>query len=183
MGLENHRFFLLFNFYLLLGLIYSSLSVYSIKDNYVFKYIHHDPLSFILVLDTILLPIFIFYNLYIWFLAVVGVTNVEFIAQTTGHRANNYDFSFSHARDNLFKIFGTLNFIRMFSASLRLNSFSGIEWSFQMKELGFNEYGECEREGDRKRLTQSSSLEMSRITDNPYDDDKDGSLEAEDAEI
>jgi len=30
----------------------------------------------------------------------------------------------------------------MLSPSLRYNPFNGIEWSFQMKDLGFNEYGE-----------------------------------------
>ena len=28
------------------------------------------------------------------------------------------------------------------SPSLRYNPFNGIEWSFQMKDLGFNEFGE-----------------------------------------
>jgi len=30
----------------------------------------------------------------------------------------------------------------MLSPSLRYNPFNGIEWSFQMKDLGFDEFGE-----------------------------------------
>ena len=30
------------------------------------------------------------------------------------------------------------------SPSLRYNPFNGIEWSFQMKDLGFNEFGELQ---------------------------------------
>ena len=145
-GIENHRFFLLFNLYLLLGLLHQVVSVNSIKGNFVFKFENHDQLSFILVLDSILLPLMLFYNLYIWTIAFSGITNVEFIGSTAGLKRDNYDYTFQSFRDNLFKIFGTRNFIRMFSASLRLNAFTGIEWSFQMKELGFNEFGDCERD-------------------------------------
>jgi hypothetical protein len=41
----------------------------------------------------------------------------------------------------LYKTFGTLNPIAIFSPSLRNVPFSGIEWSYQMKDLGFNEKG------------------------------------------
>jgi hypothetical protein len=44
-------------------------------------------------------------------------------------------------RDNLFKVFGTKSYWQILSPSLRNNKFTGIEWSFQMADLGFNEYG------------------------------------------
>lgn len=42
----------------------------------------------------------------------------------------------------MFKVFGTKSYFQMLSPSLRYNPFNGIEWSFQMKDLGFNEQGE-----------------------------------------
>ena len=54
----------------------------------------------------------------------------------------NYDYSFPIFKDNLFKIFGTKSYFKMLSPSLRYGPFTGLEWSFQMKDLGFNEYGE-----------------------------------------
>lgn len=41
----------------------------------------------------------------------------------------------------MYKTFGTLNLIAVFSPSLRNVPFSGVEWSYQMKDLGFNEKG------------------------------------------
>jgi len=38
----------------------------------------------------------------------------------------------------------------MLSPSLRYNPFNGIEWSFQMKDLGFNEFGEVSNSNDEE---------------------------------
>ena len=54
---------------------------------------------------------------------------------------NLYDFSFDTVSDNLFIIFGTHKIIRIFSPSLRALPLSGIEFSFQIKELGYTEEG------------------------------------------
>ena len=41
------------------------------------------------------------------------------------------------------------------SPSLRYNAFNGIEWSFQMKDLGFNEFGELAGgENDEENLNK-----------------------------
>ena len=79
----------------------------------------------------------------------------------------------------------------MLSPSLRYNAFNGLEWSFQMKDLGFNEYGEVQG-GDEEssRLTSkkgsgaanSSSVEMAKIN-KVADEDPEGDEEAEDTEI
>jgi len=61
-----------------------------------------------------------------------------------------YDFNFKGIRDNLYRIFGTSNPIAMLSPSLRNLPFQGIEWSYQMRDLGFNERGELYRNEDEE---------------------------------
>ncbi len=56
-----------------------------------------------------------------------------------------YDYNFKSIRDNLYKTFGTYNMFAIFSPSLRNVPFTGIEWSYQMRDLGFNERGELQR--------------------------------------
>jgi len=50
----------------------------------------------------------------------------------------------------------------MLSPSLRYQAFTGIEWSFQMKDLGFDEEGELEGSNDPEMSSPSkeSSIEM-----------------------
>ena len=72
----------------------------------------------------------------------------------------------------------------MFSPSLRYNPFNGIEWSFQQKDLGFNEFGEVSGGNDEENRAinkggSSSSIEMSKV----MAEDPDGDEEAEDAQI
>lgn len=42
-------------------------------------------------------------------------------------------------------MFGTYTLISVLSPSLRNVPFTGIEWSYQMKDMGFNERGELKR--------------------------------------
>lgn len=53
-----------------------------------------------------------------------------------------YDFTFRSVSDNLYKVFGTYNPFAILSPSLRNVPFTGIEWSFQLRDLGYNEKGE-----------------------------------------
>lgn len=53
-----------------------------------------------------------------------------------------YDFYFRSIQDNLYKIFGTYNPFAILSPSFRNVPFTGIEWSFQLRDLGYNEKGE-----------------------------------------
>lgn len=46
----------------------------------------------------------------------------------------------------MYKVFGTQSLIAIFSPSLRNVPFSGIEWSYQMKDMGYNEKGILVRE-------------------------------------
>lgn len=50
--------------------------------------------------------------------------------------------SFDNAEDNLFEVFGTYKLLRVLSPSLRNVPFTGIEWSFLMSDLGFNQMGQ-----------------------------------------
>ena len=99
-------------------------------------------MSFLTILDCILIVILIGFNLWSMFLAVSGMTTIEFISIMSDSKKINYDYSFPIFKDNLFKIFGTKSYFKMLSPSLRYGPFTGLEWSFQMKDLGFNEYGE-----------------------------------------
>ena len=66
---------------------------------------------------------------------------------------------------------------------MRYNPFNGIEWSFQMKDLGFNEFGELAGgENDEENLAKPQT-EMTSISSASVDHDADGTLEEEDAEI
>lgn len=116
-------------------------------------------MSFLLVLDAALIVMLFIFNVWNWFLASSGLTTLEFIGQVSGHKTNRYDYSFSRARDNLFKVFGTKSYFAVLSPSLRNNAFTGIEWSFQMLDIGFNEYGELPDENDDETGSQTKELE------------------------
>ena len=112
-------------------------------------------MSFLLVLNSLLSVALLIYNIWSWFIAASGLTTIEFMARNTGYKMDPYDFTFRRVRDNLFKVFGTKSYFEMLSPSLRYNAFNGIEWSFQMKDLGFNEYGEPVNYGaDEESLTK-----------------------------
>jgi hypothetical protein len=68
------------------------------------------------------------------------------MGQVTGFKKNAFDYSFNRVRDNLFKVFGTKSYWAILSPSMRNNAFTGIEWSFYMKDLGFDEYGELPKD-------------------------------------
>jgi hypothetical protein len=91
-------------------------------------------------------------------------------------------------RDNLFKVFGTKSFFAMLSPSLRYNPFNGIEWSFQMKDLGFNEYGEVsskyvDNDEENKMRPSTEMTNVSGSAAMAEDDDPEGEEEAENTEI
>ena len=52
-----------------------------------------------------------------------------------------FDYSFDNVRDNLFVVFGTYKLFRILSPSMRALPFSGLEWSFVLKDLGYDEMG------------------------------------------
>lgn len=154
-GLENQRFFLLFIFYSLIGCAYNLISIMSIWNHFIYKD-NQKLMSFLVTFDSITSFCLLIYNLWAWTIAANGLTTVEFIGRSTGYKNNYYDFTFSRVRDNLFKVFGTKSYFGILSPSLRYNPFNGIEWSFQMKDLGFNEFGELAVNNDE----ESKGLKM-----------------------
>jgi hypothetical protein len=72
----------------------------------------------------------------------------------------SFDYSFRRTRDNLFKVFGTKSYWAILSPSLRNNAFTGIEWTFQMKDLGYTEEGLLESSLDPEAEIQLRELEQ-----------------------
>lgn len=81
-------------------------------------------------------------------------------------------------------MFGTYNPFAILSPSLRNVPFTGIEWSFQLRDLGFNEKGELatnnfdEEEQQLAEPDHSSELEMSEVSHRTKD-----SLDSIDSQI
>lgn len=141
LGLENHRYFLLFIFYLMIGAVYNLVTLVSIWNAYIYKK-NSSMMSFICILDSALGVVMIGFNGWNWYLAMTGYSTIEFFGQISRQGdGQKYDFNFKNIRDNLYKTFGTQSLISVFSPSLRSVPFSGIEWSYQMKDLGYNEKG------------------------------------------
>ena len=63
-------------------------------------------------------------------------------------------------------MFGTYNLFAILSPSLRNVPFTGIEWSYQLKDLGFNEKGEIAVNtfDEEVKLNDVSELEMSELS-------------------
>lgn len=92
-------------------------------------------------MDVSLTAVLVGFNVWNWYLALSGFTTVEFMKRFHLRTDDVYDFSYDTIKDNLFVIFGTHKLLRIFSPSLRALPFSGIEFSFQMKDDGYNEEG------------------------------------------
>merc|ERR1719218_376382 len=101
------------------------ISIISIWNHYLYKE-NHGLMSFLFVLDFLMGATLSLYGVWAWFLACVGMTNIEFIGKQSGYKTNNYDFTFTRVRDNLFKVFGTKSYFQLLSPSLRYNAFNGI---------------------------------------------------------
>jgi len=140
-------------------------------------------MSFLCILDVALSIVLLGFNVWNWFLACSGLTTIEFMGQATGYKSNQYDYSFLRIRDNLFKVFGTKSYFALLSPSLRNNAFTGIEWSFQMRDLGFNEYGELLGSNDEEMAIQAEEFESEATEATAQEDDPDGAEEAESTEI
>ena len=82
------------------------------------------------------------FNAWNWGLCLTGYTTVEFFRrQGLTDTDSMFDYSFDNMRDNLFVVFGTYKPFRILSPSLRALPFSGLEWSFVLKDLGYDEMG------------------------------------------
>ena len=124
-------------------------------------------MSFILILDFALFIVLIGFNGWNWFLTFMGLSTIEFWGKRSTRQTQRYDYSFSTIRDNLFEAFGTYSLIAILSPSLRNVPFTGIEWSFQMKDLGYNEKGELARNDDEEQAIEL----MNQSTNEAYDEE------------
>lgn len=134
-------------------------------------------MSFIVILDVSLVVVMIGFNGWNWYLAMTGFSTIEFFGSVSRAGEERYDYNFKSIRDNLYRVFGTQSFIAIFSPSLRNVPFSGIEWSYQMRDQGFNEKGVLvsmrerdNEEDEEERLDQSpilqkdSEIEMKEVS-------------------
>jgi len=134
-------------------------------------------MSFISILDLALCVVLIGFNAWNWYLAMTGYSTIEFFgAIQRSESGEKYDYAFKNIRDNLYKTFGTQNLVAIFSPSLRNIPFSGVEWSYEMKDLGFNERGERqfmvdeedEEEGngatDLTEIVSTEDIELTEIS-------------------
>jgi hypothetical protein len=72
-------------------------------------------------------------------------------------------FSFRSVRDNLYKVFGTQSAVAMLSPSLRGMPFSGVEWTYQARDLGFKQEIESDDEEEGINLPQLQTSTSARI--------------------
>jgi hypothetical protein len=125
---------------------------------------NHALMSFLLVLDLALTVVLFGFNAWNWFLAFSGLSTIEFMSQASGAKTDGFDYSFNRVRDNLFKVFGTKSYFAVLSPSMRNNAFTGLEWSFQMVDLGFDEQGVLIKDLDEELGLQV--VELENIADN-----------------
>jgi hypothetical protein len=116
----------------------------------------------ILVLDAVVFWMLTIFNAWNWFLAFKGRTTIEFMQEKGGARANPLVSGFKTVSDNLFLIFGTHKPLRILSPSLRNNPFTGLEWSFLVRDNGF----ECD--ADEYRAGPELMAENDRLIKEMY---------------
>ena len=98
-GLENRRYFLLFGFYLMVGLLYMSITYGVIKHHHVVK-TNKRLFNFLDILDFALGFVMLLFNSWHWYMAIVGSNSIEFWygdSRESGDGQNKkiiFDFSF-----------------------------------------------------------------------------------------
>ena len=96
-------------------------------------------MSFINLLDIVLLIAMGAFAMYSWFIAMLGSTTIEFFrSEGLGRDRREATLRFPTISDNLYRIFGTHKFFRIFSPSFRNVPFTGLEWSFKFKDEGYD---------------------------------------------
>jgi sensor histidine kinase YesM len=134
-----------------------------IFNNFLMQRSRRADLSFILILDVSLCTVLSGFNAWNWYLACAGFTTVEFMKKFHLRNDDVYDFSYDTVKDNLFVIFGTHKIFRILSPSMRALPFSGIEFSFQMKDEGYNEDGIIWNDSSEDEEAPKQQVEMTAI--------------------
>ena len=100
--------------------------------------------SFLGILDITLFLVMFAFNSWNWYLAMVGYSTIEWWSECLREPAADkvyFSFSFKTVDDNLYKIFGTNKLLRILSPSMRNVQFTGLEWAFLLKDLGYSQEG------------------------------------------
>ena len=80
-----------------------------------------------------------------------------------------YDYSYATVRDNLFIIFGTTKLLRILSPSMRSLPLSGVEFSYLVKEAGYEEDGfkwseiDCGQDNKKAPEVEMTGFDVSRV--------------------
>lgn len=118
------------------------LPVYITKQTQPFGDEFRSLLNFSLTLALILGGIMIGFNGWNWYLCLLGDSTIEFWKlKAKKLNANLYDprnpeyQRFENMRDNIFKAFGTRNFLYALLPSMRDLPFFGHEWTIEVFEL------------------------------------------------
>lgn len=112
-------------------------------------------MNFIMILDAILCVVMAGFTGWNWLLAFSGKTTIEFWTPKDEVR-KEIELSFLRKRDNIYRVFGTYNLIRVLSPSFRNVPFTGLEWSFWFKDSGFDANGVAFPETERDLEKMSS---------------------------
>lgn len=91
-------------------------------------------MTFLVILDGALAVVLCGFNAWNWFLAITGYSTIEYWGSKSRQGVQKYDYNFKNFRDNLYKTFGTYSLIAILSPSLRNIPFSGVEWTYQMRD-------------------------------------------------
>ena len=98
-------------------------------------------MTFLTILDAVSFFVMIFFTIWNWFQAMFGSTSIEFMRRKGLGMRNSKgeaNLRFVTVSDNLYRIFGTHKFFRIFSPSFRNVPFTGLEWSFRFKDEGYD---------------------------------------------
>jgi len=135
-GHENLRYFLLFVFYLWIALCYMLVTFAAIRHHHIFTE-QSELFTFLVILDATIALVMFAFTLWNWYLAFIGYSTIEFWSNCVWEQDDNkvkWEFGFKTVSDNLFKIFGTYKFLRVFSPSMRNVPFTGLEWAFLLND-------------------------------------------------
>lgn len=96
-------------------------------------------------MDVTLVFIVVPFTLVHGYLLSTGQTTIEIFERNSGRSIGRIGYSLQTWKECIYACFGSLDLNTIFSLNLRDPPFSGLEWSFFQKELGFNEFGEPQK--------------------------------------
>jgi len=145
-GLNNHRYFILFLTHIFLGTVFINITASPISFSSIKKPVEF---TFVTVLCLVGMLILIFFNSWNWFLVLRGNTTIEFWMFKTKSNTKNVikDFGFNDWRDNIYIVFGTRSLLEaIFIPSYKRLPFSGVEWTkLEYKDFTYD-FGELKKE-------------------------------------